>query len=238
MILSRLFKALFEAGVTLVATSNVAPDDLYRDGLNRPLFLPFVDMLKARTDIVELAGAEDYRLAAIGSDDCYVTPLGPDATARLDAAWAALLAGTREGHASLSVKGRTVAVPRAGAGAARFTYQDLLTRPLGAQDFLAIARRFHTVMIDDVPVMTIAERNEAKRFIMLVDALYDSGRRLVMSAAAPAEALYQGDKGTEAFEFERTASRLIEMGSDDYLGRASAGPAAAPTLPAPAAQPG
>lgn len=238
MILSRLFKALFEAGITLVATSNVAPDDLYLDGLNRPLFLPFVDLLKAHTDIVELAGAEDYRLAAIGSDDCYVTPLGPEATARMDAAWAALLAGSREGPASLSVKGRTVAVPRAGGGAARFAYDNLLERPLGAQDFLAIARRFHTVMIDDVPAMTEAERNEAKRFIMLVDALYDAGRRLVMSADAPAEALYRGVNGTEAFEFDRTASRLIEMRSDDYLARSSAGPAGEPppsaAAPAPA----
>ena len=224
MILSRLFKALFETGVVLVATSNVAPDDLYRDGLNRPLFLPFVAMLKAHTDIVELAGAEDYRLATIGRDDCYVTPLGPQATARMDAAWASLLDGNREGPASLSVKGRTVPVPRAGGGAARFTYDNLLKRPLGAQDFLAIARRFHTVMIDDLPAMSEAERNEAKRFIMLVDTLYDAGRRLVISAEAPAEALYRGANGTEAFEFDRTVSRLIEMRSDDYLGRSSAGP--------------
>jgi cell division protein ZapE len=233
MILSRLFKALFEAGVVLVATSNVAPDDLYRDGLNRPLFLPFVDMLKAHSDIAELAGEEDYRLATIGRDDCYVTPLGPQATERMDAAWEALLGGAREAPASLSVKGRTVPVPRAGNGAARFTYDDLLRRPLGAQDYLAIARRFHTVMIDGVPVMSEAERNEAKRFIMLVDALYDSGRRLVMSADAPAESLYRGASGTEAFEFDRTGSRLIEMRSDDYLARSSAKPAAPAQSSAP-----
>ena len=226
MILSRLFKVLFETGVVLVATSNVAPDDLYRDGLNRPLFLPFVAMLKTYADIVELAGAEDYRLATIGSDDCYITPLGPEASVRMDAAWASLLDGHREAPASLSVKGRTVPVPRAGSGAARFTYDNLLRRPLGAQDFLAIARRFHTVMIDDLPAMSEAERNEAKRFIMLVDALYDAGRRLVISADAPAESLYRGAKGTEAFEFDRTVSRLIEMRSDDSLARSTAGPGA------------
>lgn len=223
MILSRLFKALFENGVVLVATSNVAPDDLYRDGLNRPLFMPFVAILKAHTDIVELDGAEDYRLATIGRDDVYLSPLDPTTGSRMDETWRTLLAGAKEGAASLSVKGRTVKVPRAGNGAARFSYDDLLKRPLGAQDYLAIARRFHTVMLDRVPVMDEGERNEAKRFITLVDALYDSGRRLVMSAEAPPEQLYRGRSGSEAFEFDRAASRLIEMRSDDYLDRASAG---------------
>ena len=221
MILSRLFKALFEEGIVLVATSNVAPDDLYRDGLNRGLFLPFVDTLKEHTAIVELAGAEDYRLAAIGRDNLYVTPLGEDAEATMDASWNALLDGKKAGADSLSVKGRTIAVPRAGNGAARFDFDDLLARPLGAQDYLAIARRFHTLMLDRVPVMAEAQRNEAKRFINLVDALYESGRRLVMSAEAPAEELYQGRSGTEAFEFDRTVSRLHEMRSDEYQEKAA-----------------
>ena len=189
MILSRLFDALFKEGVVLVATSNVAPDDLYKDGLNRPLFLPFVETLKSRTSVVRLDAAEDYRLASIGSGNLYVTPLGPDAEARMDEAWKALLSGAREQHASLSVKGRTLAVPRAGNGAARFSFDDLLKRPLGAQDYLALARRFHTIVLDGVPVMEQADRNEAKRFITLIDALYDGGRRIVMSAEAPAEEL-------------------------------------------------
>ena len=221
MILSRLFKALFEAGIVLVATSNVAPGDLYRDGLNRGLFLPFVETLKGQCEIVELAGAEDYRLAAIGRDNLYVTPLGNDAEATMDASWNALLDGRKAGADSLSVKGRTIAVPRAGNGAARFGFDDLLARPLGAQDYLALARRFHTLVLDGVPVMGPAERNEAKRFINLVDALYDNGRRLVMSAEVPAEGLYRGKTGTEAFEFDRAISRLHEMRSQEYQEKAA-----------------
>ena len=223
MILSRLFKAMFSEGVVLVATSNVAPDDLYRDGLNRGLFLPFVDELKRHVDIVRLDAAEDYRLAAIGEDNLYVSPLGADADARMDAAWAVLLAGEKPATASLSVKGRIVPVPAAGNGAARFSFDDLLKRPLGAQDYLAIAKRFHTVMLDRVPVMTEAERNEAKRFITLIDTLYDSGRRVVISAEAPVETLYRGRNGIEAFEFARTISRLTEMRSADYLAGAGTG---------------
>ncbi|MCB8840680.1 cell division protein ZapE [Aurantimonas sp. VKM B-3413] len=222
MILSRLFDALFAEGVVLVATSNVAPDDLYRDGLNRPLFLPFVDHLKAHADVFELDGAEDYRLATLGRDDVYLAPLGAETAARIDAIWKTLINGSKEGTASLSVKGRTVAVPRAGNGAARFAFDDLLKRPLGAQDYLALARRFHTIVLEDVPVMAEAERNEAKRFITLVDALYDSGRRLVVSAEAPVDELYRAQNGTEAFEFDRTVSRLIEMRSEEYLEKAEA----------------
>lgn len=219
MILSRLFKALFDNGIVLVATSNVAPDDLYRDGLNRGLFLPFVDTLKEHVEIFELDGADDYRLAVLGRDDLYVTPLGEAADAQLDTIWTRLLDGTKEASASLSVKGRTIAVPRAGNGAARFAFEDLLTRALGAQDFLALARRYHTLVLDRVPVMAEAERNEAKRFITLVDALYDGRRRLVISAEAPADQLYRARSGTEKFEFDRTISRLHEMRSAEYLER-------------------
>ncbi|KQT42889.1 ATPase [Aureimonas sp. Leaf454] len=217
MILSRLFKVLFAEGVVLVATSNVAPDDLYRNGLNRPLFLPFVDDLKQHADVVRLDAATDYRMATLGSADLYVTPLGADATARVDAIWSLLLDGQKASPASLSVKGHTVPVPRAGNGAARFTFDDLMRRPVGSQDFLAIAKRFHTVVLDGVPVMGEGERNEAKRFITLVDTLYDVGRRIVVSAAAPAEDLYVGRQGAEAFEFARTISRLNEMRTDEYL---------------------
>lgn len=223
MILSRLFKAMFAEGVVLVATSNVAPDDLYRDGLNRGLFLPFVDELKQHVDVVRLDAKEDYRLAAIGEENLYITPLGSEAKARMDEAWQVLLAGEKPSPASLSVKGRIVPVPAAGNGAARFSFEQLLRMPLGAQDFLAIAARFHTVMLDSVPVMAEAERNEAKRFITLIDALYDAGRRVVISAEAPVEGLYQAQVGTEAFEFARTISRLTEMRSADYLAGAETG---------------
>ncbi|SMC54367.1 cell division protein ZapE [Fulvimarina manganoxydans] len=217
MILSRLFDALFAEGVVLVATSNVAPDDLYKDGLNRGLFLPFVDRLKDHVEVLALDGTEDYRLAAIGSEDLYVTPLGEEAVARIDAVWTTLLSGEKEGTASLSVKGRTIPVPRAGNGAARFSFGDLLQRPLGAQDYLALARRFHTVVVENVPAMDVSQRNEAKRLINLVDTFYDGRRRLILSAEVPAKELYTAPSGTERFEFERTVSRLFEMRSEDYF---------------------
>lgn len=216
MILSRLFAAMFEAGVALVATSNVAPDDLYRDGLKRADFLPFIDILENKVDVVRLDGAEDYRLASIGEGDLYVTPLGPEADRVMDETFRTLLSGEKPRPASLSVKGRTVPVPLAGNGVARFGFGELVGRPLGAEDFLAIAARFHTLVLDGVTVMGLAERNEAKRFIMLIDALYDARRRIVVSAEASAERLYTGNRGIEAFEFQRTVSRLIEMRSAGY----------------------
>ncbi|MCQ8783561.1 cell division protein ZapE [Mangrovibrevibacter kandeliae] len=222
MILSRLFSALFAEGVVLVATSNVAPDGLYKDGLNRPLFLPFVATLKDHADVVRLDAATDYRLIRLGREHLYLTPLGAEARARMDEAWQLLLGTEKERPASLSVKGHIVQVPRAGNGAARFGFEQLLRRPLGAQDFLALAQRFHTILLEDVPVMAEAERNEAKRFIALVDTLYDAGRRILVSAEAPAESLYRGRSGAEAFEFDRTASRLVEMRSDAYLEAAEA----------------
>ncbi|WP_182087250.1 cell division protein ZapE [Aureimonas sp. ME7] len=217
MILSRLFDALFARGLTLVATSNVAPDDLYRDGLNRPLFLPFVDTLKAHTDVVFLDAPTDYRMETIGAGDLYVTPLGAETDRRMDALWRSVLGGEREAPDTVSLRGRTIPVPRAGAGAARFAFADLCSQPLGAADFLAIAARYRTLVVDHLPVMGLAERNEAKRFILLVDTLYDAHRRLIVSAQAPADRLYVAANGTEAFEFDRTVSRLIEMRSDDYL---------------------
>ncbi|WP_082653527.1 cell division protein ZapE [Aureimonas sp. AU22] len=217
MILSRLFDALFARGLTLVATSNVAPDDLYRNGLNRPLFLPFVETLKSHTDILFLDAPTDYRMETIGAGDLYVTPLGHEADRRMDALWRSILGGAEEQAETLPFRGRTIAVPRAGGGAARFPFADLCSRPLGAADFLALAAHYHTLMVDGVPVMGMSERNEAKRFILLVDTLYDAHRRIVVSAEAPADKLYRAAGGTEAFEFDRTVSRLIEMRSDAYL---------------------
>ncbi|MDY8110854.1 cell division protein ZapE [Fulvimarina sp. 2208YS6-2-32] len=217
MILSRLFEALFAEGVVLVATSNVDPDDLYKDGLNRGLFLPFVEKLKAHVEILALDGGEDYRMAAIGTDDLYITPLDENAEGRVDKVWNALLSGASEHAASLSVKGRTIQVPRSGNGAARFSYEALLGQPLGAQDYIALAKRFHTVILEGVPALTKSERNEAKRLINLVDTFYDAGRRLVISAEVPAKQLYSAPSGTEKFEFDRTVSRLFEMRGDTYM---------------------
>lgn len=217
MILSRLFSALFERGVVLVATSNVAPDDLYRDGLNRGLFEPFIDILRRHARVLELDSDTDYRLEKLHHLPVYMTPLDAEADRLMDQAWAAATEG-KEAHGEvLEVKGRHVPVPRAAGGAARFTFAELCERPLGARDYLALTKRFDTVFIDRVPVMDMRRRNEAKRFILLVDTLYDSGVRLFLSAAAPPERLYSAPSGTEVFEFERTASRLVEMQSRDWI---------------------
>jgi cell division protein ZapE len=220
MILSRLFEALFRHGIVLVATSNVAPRDLYRDGLNRALFLPFVDLLEARCDVFFLDAPTDYRLEGEEEDAVVIAPLGAEADRRMDAAWTRALAGQAEAPERIEHRGRALAVPRAGNGAARFPAAALLDAPLGAADFLAIAERYRTVLIDGVRVMGEGERNAAKRFILLVDTLYERRRRLVLSAERPAEALYEGQRGTERFEFARALSRLTEMGSQDYLAEA------------------
>ena len=228
MILSRLFSALFEKGVVLVATSNVPPDDLYRDGLNRQLFLPFVDILKRHTKILTLDARTDYRLEKLDRMPVYMSPLDSHSHRLMNEAWATAIEGMRESSDELTVKGRQVDVPRVAKGAARFGFADLCAKPLGARDYLAIAARYHTVFIDDIPAMSAKQRNEAKRFILLIDTLYDNRNRIVVSAACPPDELYTGTSGTEAFEFERTASRLIEMQSQDYLNLSKAAtPAAA-----------
>jgi cell division protein ZapE len=217
MILSRLFSALFASGVVLVATSNVAPDDLYRDGLNRQLFLPFIRILKERAEIFALDAERDYRLEQLDGMPVYMTPADPAAERMMDRAWEAMTHGVRAGPDTVVVKGRQVAVPRAAGRAARFTFHELCELPLGARDYLALAGRYDTIFIDHIPVLAEGRRNEAKRLILLVDTLYDHGIRLVASAEAPPAALYAGRTGNEAFEFERTASRLIEMQGRDWL---------------------
>jgi cell division protein ZapE len=218
MILSRLFTALFSNGVTLVATSNVAPDDLYRDGLNRGLFLPFIQTLKDNVDVVAVDIPIDYRMLKLSHLPVYVTPLGPAADAQMDEAWAAATEGRSEAPAKLEVMGRHVNVPRACGKAARFTFADLCDAPLGARDYLAIAERFDTIFIDHIPVMDQTRRNASKRFILLIDTLYDRHIRLVASAEASPDRLYAGREGvTEAFEFARTASRLNEMQSREWV---------------------
>jgi len=217
MILSRLFSALFAAGVVLVATSNVAPEDLYRDGLNRQLFLPFISLLERNAQVMTLDADKDYRQDKLNRQPVYVTPDDAAAERALDEAWKAMTHGRPASEVTLTLKGRQLVVPRAAGDAARFTFADLCEKPLGARDYLAIAARFSTVFIDQVPVLGEGKRNEAKRFILLIDTLYDHHMRLVVSAAAPPEGLYTAKRGNEVFEFERTASRLVEMQSRDWL---------------------
>ncbi|HEY1781405.1 MAG TPA: cell division protein ZapE [Roseiarcus sp.] len=216
MILARLFSALFAAGVVVVATSNVAPDDLYKDGLNRALFLPFIALIKERLEIVELNARTDYRLEKLKRAPVYTIPLGPKADAALDAAFLRLTGHERGEPARIELLGRHLDVPQAIDGVARFDFDALCRRPLGAADYLKLAQRFHTLVLDRIPVIAASERNEAKRFVILIDALYDMRVKLIASAAGEPETLYSGE-GAEAFEFKRTASRLYEMRSTDYL---------------------
>ncbi len=218
MILGRLFTALFTAGVVVVATSNVAPDDLYKDGLNRALFLPFIALLKERLEMVELDARTDYRLEKLRRAPVYATPLGPKADAALDAAFLALTGHERGEPMTVELLGRRLEAPQAIDGVARFDFDSLCRRPLGSADYLKIAQRFHTIILDHVPIMAESERNEARRFITLIDALYDMRVKLIASAAGEPESLYSGADGAEAFEFARAASRLREMRSADYLG--------------------
>ncbi|RVQ66257.1 cell division protein ZapE [Sinorhizobium medicae] len=216
MILARLFAELFAKGCVLVATSNVEPDNLYRDGLNRGLFLPFIDLLKAHAEIISLDTQTDYRLGKTGGTPVWLAPLGPETEAAMDRAWYRETSGKPGSPAEIGRKGRTLRVPAAAGRAARFTFADLCAQPLGASDYLAIVAQYSTIFVDHVPQLGPHLRNETKRFIILVDALYDQGARLFASAAAEPQHLLTARKGTEGFEFDRTVSRLIEMQSQEY----------------------
>ena len=214
MILGRLFEGLFAHGVVVVATSNRPPDDLYKDGLNRQLFLPFIAMIKERLDLLQLEAASDYRRGREDAGQHYFSPLGQAASAAMDAAWARETVGATPAPATLEVTGRSVAIPRATATAARASFADLCEKPLGPADFLALAERYQIIFLDDIPALSRARNNEAKRFVTLIDAIYEARRRFVCSAAAEPDALYVEGEG--AFEFARTASRLDEMRSVDW----------------------
>ncbi|MBN9580946.1 MAG: AFG1 family ATPase [Afipia sp.] len=217
MILGRLFSRLFELGTVVVATSNVAPDDLYKGGLNRALFLPFIAQLKERMEVMRLDARTDFRLEKLAGIKMWLVPADHAADAVLDRTWSRLTGGATPRPRDLTVKGRVLRVPQSVQGVARFPFADLCEKPLGASDYLRLAHDYHTLIIDHIPAMAYEDRNTAKRFITLIDALYDNKVKLMASAAADPVSLYSATEGTEANEFKRTASRLIEMGSESYL---------------------
>ncbi len=217
MILGRLFTALFAAGVVVVATSNVEPSRLYEGGLNRALFLPFVALLTEKVEVLRLDARTDFRLEKLGGAPTYHVPADAAAQAALDEAFRRVSGSAHGAPVTLSVNGHEMRLPQAAGGVARASFADLCSQAYGASDYIALAQRFHTLVLDDIPVLVRDRRNEAKRFIILIDTLYEHHVKLVASAAAEPHELYRDGNGREAFEFDRTVSRLIEMRSDDYL---------------------
>jgi cell division protein ZapE len=217
MILGRLFSKLFELGTVVVATSNVAPEDLYKGGLNRALFLPFIAQITAHMEVLRLDARTDFRLEKLAGVRMWIVPADREADAALDKAWAKLTGGAKRRARDISIKGRVLRVPCSAQGVARFSFTDLCEKPLAASDYLRLAHDYHTILIDHIPVMDHGERNAAKRFITLIDTLYDNAVKLMASASADPMSLYVATEGQEANEFKRTSSRLIEMSSESYL---------------------
>ncbi|MCC6304371.1 MAG: AFG1 family ATPase [Rhodobacteraceae bacterium] len=216
MVVGRLFERLLAAGVMVVATSNRPPEDLYRDGLNRASFLPFIALIRDRLEVRELATPTDWRRLKLAGAAVYFQPLGPAAKAAMDGLWDALTGGAAAAPLVLAVQGRRVELGAFAAGVVRAGFWDLCGRPLGAADYLALAAAARVVMIDDIPRLSAANYNEARRFVTLVDVLYEARTRLLAAAADRPERLYLEGEGS--FEFARTASRLIEMQAADWGG--------------------
>jgi cell division protein ZapE len=216
MILWRLFDTLFAEGVTVVATSNRVPDDLYKGGLQRDRFQPFIDLVKARLEVLPLDGGRDYRLRRLRQLDMYIAPSGTWADRKLEEAFVALTDGAKGGRRVLRTQGRDVVVPRAAPGVAFADFEEWCGRPLGAADYLCIAEHFHTVILRNVPRLTPRNRDRAWRFTTLIDGLYEKKVKLICSAEAAPDQLYV--EGDGAFEFQRVVSRLMEMQSPEYLG--------------------
>lgn len=217
MLLTRLFEKLFAQGVTLVATSNVVPDELYKNGLNRQLFLPFIALLKSHVTVEALPAARDYRRMKFAGQHVYAFGTGPEVRAEMDRLWLRITGGVAGAPGTVESIGRQVHVPLVAMGAARFGFADLCEKPLGSRDFVRISHQFDSIIIDGVPQMDRSKSDAAKRFILLIDNLYDRGVKLGASFAAPLEQLGRDDN--TAFEFQRTVSRLIEMQSEEYLAK-------------------
>ena len=221
MMLGRLFEGFFDAGVVVVATSNFAPNDLYMNGLQRDRFLPFIDLIKQKLDIHELSSPTDYRQARLSRMQVYHTPLGDKSDHALDIAFGELTDGARIDDETLTVKGREIEVMRAARGVAYFDFEELCERALGAEDYIAVGDCFHTVVLNGIPKMSPEMRNEAKRFMNLIDVLYEKKVNLVAAADAQPDGLHAD--GTHAFEFQRTVSRLMEMQTSEYIDLPHAG---------------
>ncbi|MDP1869365.1 MAG: cell division protein ZapE [Bradyrhizobium sp.] len=217
MILGRLFSKLFELGTVVVATSNVAPDDLYKGGLNRALFLPFIAHISAHMDVLRLDARTDFRLEKLAGVKMWLVPADQAAADALGRAWVRMTGNAPCKPRDISIKGRILHVPCSAHGVARFSFPDICEKPLAASDYLRLAHDYHTIMIDRIPAMDYADRNAAKRFIKLIDTLYDNAVKLMASAEADPLLLYAATQGHEASEFKRTSSRLIEMSSESYL---------------------
>ena len=219
MILGRLFARLFDLGTVVVATSNVAPEDLYKGGLNRSLFLPFIAQISEHMEVLRLDARTDFRLEKLAGVKMWLVPADAAAAAALDRAWVKMTGSAPCKPLDISIKGRVLHVPCSAHGVARFSFADICEEPLAAADYLRLARDYHTIIVDRIPVMDYSDRNAAKRFITLIDTLYDNGVKLMASAAADPLSLYVATEGNEANEFKRTSSRLIEMSSESYLAR-------------------
>jgi cell division protein ZapE len=217
MILGRLFAKLFDLGTVVVATSNVAPDELYRGGLNRALFIPFIAQISEHMEVLRLDARTDFRLEKLAGVKMWLVPADTTAAAALDSAWVKMTGNAPRKPRDISIKGRILHVPCSASGVARFSFADICEKPLAASDYLRLARDYHTIMIDRIPAMDYSERNAAKRFINLIDTLYDNRVKLMASAGADPLSLYVATEGNEASEFKRTSSRLIEMSSEPYL---------------------